>query len=296
MTVTRSLRRVLVAASLVSVVACSSNSEPATDGERIVTMTAGLTEAVYALGFGDLVVGRDLGSTLPEASDRPIVTTTHDVNVEALLAVRPTLVIVDEDTGPDEALDQIRSTGVRVEMIDNATRVDEIVPRLQKVAAILGAPERAERLADVIDSELERVGADGSLSSRPRVAFLYVRGPAGVYLLGGPGSGPDSIIEAAGGIDAGTEIGLDLPFTPLTPEALVEAAPDILLVTTTGLDSVDGVSGLLELVGVQQTPAGKARRVMTAEDGLLFSFGPRTPDLVSGLRAEMIVQMEKVPA
>jgi iron complex transport system substrate-binding protein len=280
----------------VSVVACSSNPGPTTDGERIVTMTAGLTEAVFALGFGDLVVGRDLGSTLAEAADRPIVTTTHDVNVEALLAVRPTLVIVDEDTGPDAALDQVRATGVRVESVDNATRVDEIVPRLEKVAEILGAPERAERLANVIDGELERVRSEASNTSRPRVAFLYVRGPAGVYLLGGPGSGPDSIIEAAGGIDAGTAIGLDLPFTPLTPEALVEAAPDILFVTTTGLDSVDGIDGLLELVGVQQTPAGKARRVMTAEDGLLFSFGPRTPDLVAGLRAEMIAQMAKVPA
>lgn len=296
MTATRSLRRVLVAASLVSVVACSSNPGPTTDGERIVTMTAGLTEAVFALGFGDLVVGRDLGSTLAEASDRPIVTTTHDVNVEALLAVRPTLVFVDEDTGPDAALDQVRATGVRVELVDNATRVDDIVPRLEKVAEILGASERAERLANVIDGELERVRSEASTSLRPRVAFLYVRGPAGVYLLGGPGSGPDSIIEAAGGIDAGTAIGLDLPFTPLTPEALVEAAPDILFVTTTGLDSVDGIDGLLELVGVQQTPAGKARRVMTAEDGLLFSFGPRTPDLVTGLRAEMIAQMEKVPA
>ncbi len=242
------------------------------------------------------MVGRDLGSTLAEAADRPIVTTTHDVNVEALLAVRPTLVIVDEDTGPDAALDQVRATGVRVEQVDNATRVDEIVSRLEKVAEILGASERAERLANVIDGELERVRSEASTGLRPRVAFLYVRGPAGVYLLGGPGSGPDSIIEAAGGIDAGTAIGLDLPFTPLTPEALVEAAPDILFVTTTGLDSVDGIDGLLELVGVQQTPAGKARRVMTAEDGLLFSFGPRTPDLVTGLRAEMIAQMEKVPA
>lgn len=290
--------RVLAAVTVVAlafVTGCSSSSTSSTEGERIVTMTAGITEAVFALGFGDSVVGRDLGSTLAEASDLPIVTTTHDVNVEALLAVRPTLVIVDEDTGPDEALDQVRSTGVRVELVDKATSVDEIVPRLEKVAEILGAPDRAERLGTLINRRLEVVRSE-TTTIRPRVAFLYVRGPAGVYLLGGPGSGPDSIIEAAGGVDAGTAIGLDLPFTPLTPEALVEAAPDILLVTTTGLDSVDGVDGLLELVGVKQTPAGKARRVMTAEDGLLFSFGPRTPDLVAGLRAEMIVQMEKVPA
>jgi iron complex transport system substrate-binding protein len=276
--------------------ACSSSATESTDGERIVTMTAGLTEAVFALGFGDQVVARDLGSTLADAADLPIVTTTHDVNAEALLAVRPTLVLVDEDTGPEAALDQVRATGVRVEVIENATRVEQIVPRLERVAEILGTPERAARLAEVIEGELAEVAGDDTLAAPPRVAFLYVRGPAGVYLLGGPGSGPDSIIAAAGGIDAGTDIGLDLPFTPLTPEALVEAAPDILFVTTTGLDSVDGIDGLLELTGVQQTPAGKARRVMTAEDGLLFSFGPRTPDLVIGLRAEMIAQMAKVAA
>lgn len=276
--------------------ACSSTNTESTDGERIVTMTAGLTEAVFALGFGDQVVARDLGSTLADAADLPIVTTTHDVNAEALLAVRPTLVLVDEDTGPEAALDQVRATGVRIETVENATRVEQIVPRLERVAEILGAPERATRLAERIESELADVLVDDSLDAAPRVAFLYVRGPAGVYLLGGPGSGPDSIIAAAGGIDAGTDIGLDLPFTPLTPEALVKAAPDILFVTTTGLDSVDGIDGLMELTGVQQTPAGKSRRVLTAEDGLLFSFGPRTPDLVAGLRAEMITQMAKVAA
>ena len=292
----RALRVAVAMATTTVASACSSSNVDTGDGERIVTMTAGLTEAVFALGFGDQVVARDLGSTLTAASELPIVTTTHDVNAEALLAVRPTLVLVDEDTGPKAALDQVRATGVRIEVVENATRVDQIVPRLQRVADILGTPERAVRLAEVIEGELADALADGAFPSPPRVAFLYVRGPAGVYLLGGPGSGPDSIIAAAGGIDAGTDIGLDLPFTPLTPEALVEAAPDILFVTTTGLDSVDGIDGLLELTGVRQTPAGKARRVMTAEDGLLFSFGPRTPDLVAGLRAEMVVQMAKVAA
>ena len=74
---------------------------------------------------------------------------------------------------------------------------------------------------------------------------------------------------------------------------MVEAAPDILLVTTTGLDSVDGIDGLVELAGVAQTPAGKARRVITAEDGLLFSFGPRTPSLIESLRQEIAAEMEK---
>jgi iron complex transport system substrate-binding protein len=282
-----------IAVALVLAAGCSgSNASRETSGERIVTLTAGLTEAVFALGAGDLVVARDISSTIAEADDLPIVTTAHDINVEALLAVRPTLILIDEDSGPETALDQIEATGVRIELVDNATTVDEIIPRLERVAEILGLEDRAARLSKSISTDLGRIRSDESLAD-VRVAFLYLRGPAGVYLIGGPGSGPDSIIAAAGATDAGTAIGLDLAFTPLTPEAMVEAAPDVLLVTTTGLDSVNGVDGLVELAGVAQTPAGKARRVITAEDGLLFSFGPRTPSLIESLRQEIAAEMEK---
>jgi len=282
----------IIAAVVVAAGCSSSDTTRETSGERIVTLTAGLTEAVFALGAGDLVVARDISSTIAEADALPIVTTAHDINVEALLAVRPTLILIDEDTGPETALDQIAATGVRIEMVDNATTVDDIVPRLERVAKILGLQDRAARLREAIDENLARVRNDDSLAD-VRVAFVYLRGPAGVYLIGGPGSGPDSIIAAAGATDAGTAIGLELAFTPLTPEAMVEAAPDILLVTTTGLDSVDGIDGLVDLAGVAQTPAGKARRVITAEDGLLFSFGPRTPSLIESLRQEIAAEMEK---
>jgi len=282
----------IIAALVLSAGCSSSDTTRETSGERIVTLTAGLTEAVFALGAGDLVVARDISSTIAEADALPIVTTAHDINVEALLAVRPTLILIDEDTGPETALDQIAATGVRIELVDNATTVDEIIPRLERVAEILGLQDRAARLRDAIDKDLAGVRTDDSLAD-VRVAFLYVRGPAGVYLIGGPGSGPDSIIAAAGATDAGTAIGLELAFTPLTPEAMVGAAPDVLLVTTTGLDSVNGIDGLVELAGVAQTPAGKARRVITAEDGLLFSFGPRTPSLIESLRQEIAAEMEK---
>lgn len=283
----RASRGFLTIPVLVALVACGSDASTIVedDAERVVTLTDGLTESVFALGLGDLVVGRDISSTLDEASDIPIVTNDHDVNPEALLALRPTLVLIDEDTGPATAIDQIRSMGVRVEVIPKATEIDRIVPRLREVATIFGVEERADRLAERIEADLS--GVSDLPSTGVRVAFVYVRGPAGVYLMGGPGAGPDSVIAAAGAVDAGTAIDLELPFTPLTPEAMVEAAPDVLLVTTTGLDSVSGIDGLLDLAGVAQTPAGKNRRVITVEDGLLFSFGPRTPGLVRNLHDEI---------
>ena len=117
-----------------------------------------------------------------------------------------------------------------------------------------------------------------------RIAFLYLRGTAGVYLLAGPGSGADDLIAAVGGVDVGTDIGLTRPFTPLTSEALIEAAPDVLLLMSGGLESVGGVDSLIERVaGIAQTPAGQRRRILDVEDTVLLTFGPRSGGTVAAL-------------
>ena len=278
----------IVGAAVVATVlsGCGSQAAESDGGARIVTMTAGLTETVFALDLGDRVVGRDLSSTLEAAADLPIVTSGHDVSAESVLALRPTLVLVDEDTGPKEALEQIAAAGVTVTTVEKAVTIEEIVPRLLAVADVLGVPDRGTAVAERIRADLTSIAWPGG--ERPVVSFLYLRGTASVYLLGGPGAGPDSLIAAAGATDGGVAAGLGQPFTPLTPEALVAAAPDILLVTTTGLESVGGLDGMLTLSGVSQTPAGRARRVIAIEDGLLFSFGPRTPGLIASLHDEMV--------
>ena len=281
----------LIAVALLLMTSCATTADDSSDDEqRIITMSAGITESVFALGLGDRVVGKDLSSTLAAADGLPIVTSGHDVSAESVLALRPTLVLVDEDTGPKEALDQIASAGVRVETIEKATNVTEIGPRLRSIAALLEVDERGDAVATEIADQLAEFA--WPTATPPTVAFIYLRGTASVYLIGGPDCGPDSLIAAAGGVDAGTKAGLAQPFTTFTPEALVKSQPDILLVTTTGLDSVDGIDGLLGLAGVMQTPAGQNRRIITIEDGLLFSFGPRTPGLIASLHEEMLRLME----
>jgi iron complex transport system substrate-binding protein len=120
------------------------------------------------------------------------------------------------------------------------------------------------------------------VANSPKVAFLYLRGTSAIYLLGGPGSGADSLIQAIGGVDVGAA-SLKNPFNTLTPEALAVANPDVILVMTKGLESVGGIAGLLKLPGVAQTSAGKNARVIDVDDSLLLSFGPRTPSLLNAL-------------
>lgn len=248
------------------------------DTSRIVSLWGNLTEIVFGLGLGENVVGRDVTATFPEAEHITLVTRAHDVSAESVLSLRPTLVLATPDTGPAQALDHIRNVGIPVLLFDDPTSVDEIVPRIHAVATALGVSEAGEALALQTQADLDEVRAlIPERREAPRVAFLYMRGQAGVYLIAGPQSGADSMIQAAGAIDAGTAMGLNRPFTPITSEALAQAAPDVILMTTTGLQSVGGVEGLSQIPGIAQTPAGREGRIITIEDGLLYSFGPRTP-------------------
>ncbi len=262
-----------------TVVGADGREVTVSDVSRVVALQGPIAETVVALGLGDRLVARDESTTFAEAADLPVVSSGHTISAEGVLAQRPSLVLTDARTGPQEALDALRAAGVAVVEVPEVWTLDEMGPRVRAVGAALGVPAAAEVLTSRLGGLVARTDPAG-----PRIAFLYLRGSAAVYLLGGEGSGADSLIEAAGGRDAGSELGLDA-FTPLTAESLVSAAPDVLLVMTKGLESVGGVDGLLALPGVAQTPAGRDRRVVAVEDGLLLSFGPRTEQVLEQLRA-----------
>ncbi len=245
---------------------------------RIVSLATGVGETLVALGVGDRVVGRDETSEVPATAE--VVTQAHSVSAERVIALEPDLVIVDARTTPPEALDQIRAAGARVVEVPEAWTLEDMAPRTQAIAEAVDV-DPAPLLATL---PAESTGAADSDASR--VAFLYLRGTSAIYLLGGQGSGADALISAAGGVDAGAEAGLEA-FTPLTAEALVALDPDVLLVMTGGLESVNGIDGLMSLPGVAQTTAGRERRVIAVDDEVLLSYGPRTGALVDLLRSAL---------
>lgn len=254
--------------------------------ERIVSLATGVGETLVALGVGDRVVGRDETSEMPAAAE--VVTQAHNVSAERVIALDPDVVIVDAQTTPPEALDQISASGARIVDVPEAWTLADMAPRTQAIAEAIDVDPTA-LLATLPDETAASPAPDA-----PRVAFLYLRGTSAIYLLGGQGSGADALIEAAGGVDAGAEAGLD-PFVPLTAEALVALDPDVLLVMTGGLESVNGVDGLVALPGVAQTTAGRERRVVAVDDEVLLSYGPRTGALVELLRTAL-AQASSSPA
>ncbi|MFF9426925.1 hemin ABC transporter substrate-binding protein [Streptomyces sp. NPDC014746] len=272
----------------VTVPSADGRTVTVTSTERIVPLSGSLNEIVFTLGLGGQVVARDITATFEQAEKLPVVTRAHDVSAESVLSLRPTLVLAEGTTGPAEAIAQIRDAGIPLVVVKPAKALSDVGPRIEAVAAALGVPASGTTLEKRTE---ERIGAVRKAiparEEKPRVAFLYVRGSAAVYLLGGAESGASSLLEAAGAIDAGKESGLAKDFTPITSEALAKAAPDAILVMSKGLDSVGGVDGLVKIPGVAETPAGAARRVVTVDDGVLLNYGPRTDQVLKSLIGQL---------
>ncbi|CAM5423684.1 ABC transporter substrate-binding protein [Streptomyces avidinii] len=256
--------------------------------DRVVPLTGGLSEIVYTLGLGPKVVARDITATFEQAADLPVVTRGHDVSAESVLSLRPTLVLAETTSGPAEAIRQIRDAGIPLLVVAPAKSLDDVAKRTDTVAAALGVKDAGtqlnQRTAERIAAARKDLPASGK---KPRVAFLYLRGTASVYLMGGSDSGAGSLLEAAGAVDTGPESGLGKDFTPITSEALAAAAPDAILVMSKGLESVGGVEGLVKIPGVAQTPAGMDRRVVSVDDGVLLNYGPRTDQVLASLITQL---------
>lgn len=251
---------------------------PASAPQRIVTLANGSGEVVVALGGGSRVVGRDETSNAPDIADTPIVTSGHEINAEAVIALKPDVVLIDASSGPQESIDAIKSAGISVVEVPEAWTIADIDAKVNAIGSAVGAPLQAVDYVLALTTDIKKL----SLPSTPRVAFLYLRGTSAIYLLGGAGSGADSMISEAGGIDVGAQAQLGA-FTPLNAEELIQLDPDVLLVMAKGLESVGGIDGLLQLPGVAQTKAAASRSVIAVDDTLLLSFGPRTGELVLAL-------------
>jgi iron complex transport system substrate-binding protein len=252
---------------------------------RIVALANGAAELIAAMGYLENLVGRDIASSTPELKDVPVVTSGHQVIPETIISLQPTLVITDDATGPSSAIAKLESAGIRIVNISQSWNLADLVIKVEEIGAALGAPQSAALLKIIL---LESVNANlvaaNPADKRLKVAFLYLRGTSSIYLVGGQGSGADYLINATGAIDVGAQK-LEKPFTPLTAETMAQLDPDLILVMIAGLESVGGVSGLVELPGIAQTQAGKNSQVVAVDDSLLLSFGPRTPSLISQLAA-----------
>lgn len=279
----------------VTVTDIRGNEVTISDVSRIVSLNGNVTETLFALGLGENIVALDVSALYPPAAlALPKIGYQRDLSAEGILSFAPTLIIGSTEAGPEDVIQQIRDANTTTLILEAPTSPDEAAVEIQNIANAVGLPDAGAALATQVTdrlAEAKSLAAESSLE--PQVAFLYIRGE-GTQMIAGANSAADGVITKAGGINVGAKIGID-GYKPITPEALIEAAPDIILVMQGRLASVGGVEGLLNIPGVRETPAGQDEQIVAFEDLYLLGFGPRIGDSVYDLTLALHPDVEGTP-
>lgn len=249
--------------------------------ERVVTAGGAVTEIVFALGMEGSLVGVDASSLYPESATKlPQVGYSRALSSEGILSLQPTLLLANEDDGPPTTIQQIRTAGIKTLLFPSKPELSNVEERIQKIANALGVPDKAAALIASLRMELEEAKTTHSKNGdTPRVLFVYARS-GGVLNVSGTGTAAHAMIRLAGGENAVTAYE---GYKPLTAEAAVSANPDIILLTTRGLDDAGGVEALASHPGLSLTQAAKNRKIFHMDDLLLLGFGPRLGTAVKEL-------------
>ena len=267
--------------------AVTDAAKPQAKARRIVSVGGALTEIVYALEAQGELVGVDTTSLYPAvARQLPQVGYARTLSAEGVLSLAPTQLIATEEAGPQAVLRQVREAGVPVAVLSANNQFEGLLERVKQVGRITGRPDPAARLAQSLQQQWR--GALAKVQQRQhapvRVLFILAHAPNQV-MVGGRETGADAMLAYAGAINVMGGQGGFAGYKPLTPEAVIAARPDIVLVTDQGLKASGGVDGILKLPGLAQTPAGRKQRIVSQEAMLLLGFGPRMPLALAELDA-----------
>ncbi len=270
--------------------------------ERIVSLNGSVTEILFALGAGDRVVGCDSSSTYPVhvLKTLPSVGYQYQLNAEGILSLKPTLAVGKENVKPPQVIEQLRMAGVTVLLLKEPLNFKDAKRRLLKIGKAVGADKTAAELVKKMDGDLKKLKAEIETRKekpKPRVLFMYLRGPQTAFVMGKK-TAADAMIRAVGAVNAAEAL---KGVKPMTAEAVLAARPDVYLLFIAGLQSIGGVEGLLKLPALAHTPAGKNKRVVSI-DGLYFTgFGPRSGEAaldlfraVHGTKGHTVVKRRKV--
>ncbi|MDQ3339426.1 MAG: helical backbone metal receptor [Myxococcota bacterium] len=233
---------------------------------RLVSLSPSATEVVAALGATPLLVGVDDYSKFPpEVEKLPKVGSFLTPNLEVIVSLRPTLVIVDDVHKP--AAGALRDAGLQtIECPIHS--LPDVKKALLSVGAKLGKSDDAKRVADQIESALDAAAAKRP-AKRPRVLAILDReaGGLGNLVAAGPGSWLDELLAVTGGENVLAASGVRYP--KISMEEVLRSKPDIIL------DASYAARASAKEWTTVDVPAVKSGRVVVIRDEYMIAPSPR---------------------
>ncbi len=241
--------------------------------QRVVTLAPHLTELVYALGADDRLVAVGAHSDYPPAARQlPRVGSAQRLDVEAVLAGEPDLVLAWDSGNVQRPLQRLEAYGIPVYRSEPRS-LSQVADNLRALGRILGEPEEGERQAARFEERLETLRT--RYRDRPEVAVFYQVWDQPVMTING-----EHLISEATVLCGGRNVFAGLPrLTPrLDRESVVAEDPELILASAVpgGGDPLERWRAYPRLRAVE-----RGNLILLPED-VLVRPGPR---LIQGVEA-----------
>lgn len=249
-------------------------------GLRIVTAGSAMTETVCALGDCEKIVATDRTSLYPaQVQSLPSIGYRTGISAEGIVALKPTLFIVEKDYVEGAVVKQIQSTGIKVVEVPRAYDLNGTKTLIRTIAKELNRSSQGDQVIRAIETKIAEANAIvKKAESIPKVLCIYNRGAQSFDVAGN--NTFSNILPFVNARPAVTGIE---GYKSLNTEALIASNPDFLLMFESGVKSLGGVEGVLKVPGVGQTTAGKKKQVIAMDGVKLSNFGPRLGEAVKEL-------------
>ncbi|QSB00005.1 hemin ABC transporter substrate-binding protein [Methylomonas sp. EFPC1] len=285
---TTSLSHKLAQAACAAVLWLSAVVPAAAGPGRIVSVGGALTEIVYALVGAEHLVGVDSTSLMPAAAQAlPQVGYMRTLSAEGVLSLRPDLLLASAHAGPPAVLEQLRAAGVRIETLAEDYSTAGIAAKIGTIAGLLDKPEQGRELAGQVQADFDSL-AQWRAQSREQPKVLFLMAVAhGAPLASGRGTAADAVLALAGARNAAGELQGN---KPIGTEAMIAAAPDVILLTDVAANAIGGLEAFYRQPGIAQTPAGRQRNIFVVDTLALLGFGLRSGQAVLELAKRLHVE------
>ena len=239
--------------------------------ETVVSLASSNTEILYAIGAGDMLIGRDSYSDYPEeVADVAVVGDFNGPNIEAIAEAQPDVVLASSLL--EDVINQLTDLGITV-FCTEASDYEGIYTSIELIGTICGKTEEASTLCTQMRETIDAVHAAAATENQPTVYYVMSFGEYGEW-SGGPGSFINTAIELAGGIPVTKDMGE----TWVNPsiEQVIELDPDIIL-----LSSLYTIEDLSAANGYADMRAVKEGNVYLVNPDLVELPGPRIAEAVT---------------
>lgn len=247
---------------------------------KIASAGGDITEILFEFGVGEKVVAVDSTSIFPKSvSELPSIGYVRELSAEGVLATGADILIGSYDMGPPAVMDNLKAAGLEVAFAPNGQGATRFADKVNFVARVLEMPDRGEELIKAYEAELEQIKTRAAALKRSPRVLLLLSVRDGSPIAAGQDTTGNDIIAISGGQNVATFDG----WKPMNSEAIITAAPDIIVMSTLHAERLGGIDVIMSREDIAATPAGQSQTYVVLSPQLMLQFGPRSPEAMKEL-------------